>query len=245
MKTKLVGALLACCVAAGYYGWQRPAHTIPGDLRDAVADNSALGQLGGDISEVAVPEARPKPAYVVNENAPVVPIQYFLDDGKAVCEALIPRREPGNVPHVLVMQKLRFERAFKATKAKFDLYSKRFFHLGELYIEGKAKMDGWVTMTQFIVVTHDHDAKAGRYVLLEAERRSDAFVAAARELADFEAVSAPSAETLTKNDMSLWYQGLDACYTQADAEGKKQVLAGIKKFAWTPGDSYWSGRPPK
>jgi iron(II)-dependent oxidoreductase len=61
MKRRVIWvAFPAMVLAVLYYGMGgRVAPHIPADLRDAVADNSALGQLKGDMDNMSVPESKP------------------------------------------------------------------------------------------------------------------------------------------------------------------------------------------
>jgi len=55
MKNKIV-VLGLMAVAAGVFAYTRPHNGVPPDLRDAVADNGAIGQVKGDRNDISVPE---------------------------------------------------------------------------------------------------------------------------------------------------------------------------------------------
>lgn len=86
MKTRIVAGLIAAVAlgAGGFYAQsQRGAGQIPGDLRDAVADN-AIDQLTGGRDHLAVPEpgfVAANKGYVEQPVEPATPIEYVTIPG--------------------------------------------------------------------------------------------------------------------------------------------------------------------
>ena len=86
MKTKIV-ALGLIAVVAGVFAYTRQHNAVPSDLRDAVADNGAIGQLQGDSSSLHIQEPIPE---VVNKGVLPQANTYLGEKAKPVEFVVIP-----------------------------------------------------------------------------------------------------------------------------------------------------------
>lgn len=86
MKLKMMAAAFVA-ISAGVFTYTHTHRAIPSDLRDAVAEKSAMAQLG-DGDQVAVPDTRPVPAnkgYISGNDpsagAPAEPVEWITIPG--------------------------------------------------------------------------------------------------------------------------------------------------------------------
>lgn len=123
MKTKItLVAILA--VTAGAFLWTRPHSGVPSDLRDAVAD-SAIGQLGRDVSEVAIPEPRP----FVQPDTALIP-----GSGLEIFRALSVEKE-------------RTAEAVK-TMTGLDKNDPRVYRIRDLHVDVGSRVYAWIGVTK-------------------------------------------------------------------------------------------------
>ena len=101
MKTR-ISVIALIFVSAGVFGFSRTKNTPPSDLRDAVASQDfdiTIPAFESNDGNIPVPKAAvidtAKPSYVINENAPVKFVSFFLNNGSP---AYVPNNNAPIVP---------------------------------------------------------------------------------------------------------------------------------------------------
>ncbi len=227
MKTKITAVALIA-VSAGVFAYTRPYNAVPSDLRDAVADNSAVDTLKSGVaaSDINVPAPPAAAAEQVGGES-----QELSDFGKII-GAMLKERE-------------RAESAVVALAA----YGKgqnpeEFYRAADLYRESKASVNSWVALAPLMLLKGELGRKDVAH-FSEMTDESDKFVSGVAKLTGKSFPGSPIKKLAfnSSSALSIGLREIQKAYDRSDNEGRDILIEAVTALKWRNFEEISSGAP--